>query len=671
MLLFALVVVLVTSGLAGATSAPNFVTKWGSLGSGDGQFYAAVGVAVDGSGNIYVTDSCNGRVQKFDSSGAFLTKWGSAGTGDGQFGGCGQFQIAVDGSGNVYVADSWNNRVEKFDSSGTFLTKWGSFGSGDGQFYAPSGIAVDGSGNVYVADPGNSRVQKFDSSGAFLTKWGSYGTGPGQMWDPYGIAVDGSGNVYVADTTNHRVEKWDSSGNFVTQWGSYGTGNGQFQGVYGVAVDGSGNVYIPDAGLGRVQKFDSSGDLLTKWGSPGTGDGQLAYPLGVAVDGSGNVYVADTSNSRIQKFAPTVPVAPDAPSSVVAAAGDGSARMSWLAPDDPGGAAISGYTITPHDLSTNSNGTPVPASGTNVTVGGLTNGDSYTFTVTATNSVGPSSQSAPSGNPPPATATGTASSDSATTVSTGGSPPPAGTATSVVVPAGTAGGTVSIAATGVTETAPSGFSFLGQQVNITAPDATATNPLVLVFQLDASLLAAGGVDVTTVRVFRNDSLVADCDASVTGASPDPCIASRVIVGSGAAELTVRTSQASHWNFGKRGFTISGLFQPVDNLPVLNSVKAGSAIPVKFSLGANQGLNIFTSEYPRSVQTACNSAAPIDAIEQTVSAGSSSLSYDAKTNQYTYVWKTDKSWSAAPGGPCRQLVLAFVDGSFLRANFKFK
>ncbi len=639
-LLLALVAVLVASSVAGATSAPTFVTKWGSLGSGDGQFYAAVGVAVDGSGNVYVTDSCNARVQKFDSSGAFLTKWGSPGTGDGQFGQCGQNKIAVDGSGNVYVAD-----------------------------------------------PGNSRVQKFDSSGAFLTKFGSFGTGPGQMWDPYGIAVDGSGNVYVGDTTNHRVEKWDSSGNFVTQWGSYGFGDGQFNGVYGVAVDGSGNVYVPDPGLGRVQKFDSSGDLLTKWGSPGTGDGQFAYPLGVAVDGSGNVYVADTSNSRIQKFAPTVPVAPDAPSSVVAAAGDGAATMSWLAPDDPGGAAISGYTVT----GTPGGGTTDVAGGaTTALITGLSNNTTYTFTVTATNAVGRSPASTPSGpvtpqagNPPPATATGTAFPFGTTTVSTGTTAPPGGTATSVVIPAGTAGGTVSIAVTGTTETAPSGYSFLGQQVNITAPDATAANPLVFVFQIDASVLAAGGVDATTVRVFRNAGPVADCDTSDTGppppgpppppppASPDPCIASRVILGSGAAELTVRTSQASHWNFGKGGFTISGLFQPVDNRPVVNSANAGSAIPVKFSLGGNQGLNIFTNGYPRSAQTACDSSAPIDVIEQTVNAGGSSLSYDAKTNQYTYVWKTDKTWSAAPGGPCRQLVMAFVDGSFLRANFKFK
>lgn len=232
---------------------------------------------------------------------------------------------------------------------------------------------------------------------------------------------------------------------------------------------------------------------------------------------------------------------------------------------------------------------------------------------------------------------------------------------------------MSIAETGTTDTAPSGYSFVGQQVNITAPAASAGSPLVLDFRIDASVLAAAGVDASTVDVFRNDTLVADCDTTpTTVASPDPCVSSRTALGGGGAELTILTSEASHWNFGRGPrFTVSGFFQPVDNLPVLNSVKAGSAIPVKFSLGGNQGLNVFAGGYPRSAQIACSSSAPVDAVEQTVNAGGSSLSYDPQTSQYTYIWKTDKTWSASPGGPCRQLVLEFADGSFLRANFLFK
>src|SRR5205814_1333048 len=86
---------------------------------------------------------------------------------------------------------------------------------------------------------------------------------------------------------------------------------------------------------------------------------------------------------------------------------------------------------------------------------------------------------------------------------------------------------------------------------------------------------------------------------------------------------------------------AGFFQPIDNLPTLNSIKAGSAVPVKFSLGGNQGLNIFAAGYPKSQTVACASGAPTDDVEQTVTAGASSLQYDAATGLYSYTWKTEK------------------------------
>lgn len=123
------------------------------------------------------------------------------------------------------------------------------------------------------------------------------------------------------------------------------------------------------------------------------------------------------------------------------------------------------------------------------------------------------------------------------------------------------------------------------------------------------------------------------------------------------------------------YSFTGFFQPVDNPgpqnTVFNSVKAGSAIPVKFSLNGAQGLAIFATNYPRSEVVRCDAAATVDGIEETVSAGGSSLRYDANTDQYIYTWKTDKAWAAT----CRQLVLRFNDGAqssptTVRANFKF-
>jgi len=114
------------------------------------------------------------------------------------------------------------------------------------------------------------------------------------------------------------------------------------------------------------------------------------------------------------------------------------------------------------------------------------------------------------------------------------------------------------------------------------------------------------------------------------------------------------------------YNFNGFFQPVDNLPVLNVVKAGQAIPIKFSLSGDQGLSIFAPGSPSSQQVVCNSGDPVDIIEQTVTAGSSSLSYDPTTDTYTYVWKTDKLWA----NTCRQLTVTLIDGTTHIADFNF-
>jgi hypothetical protein len=115
---------------------------------------------------------------------------------------------------------------------------------------------------------------------------------------------------------------------------------------------------------------------------------------------------------------------------------------------------------------------------------------------------------------------------------------------------------------------------------------------------------------------------------------------------------------------KYGF--SGFLQPVDNLPTINVAKAGSAIPVKWSLGGYQGIDIFAPGYPVSGKLQCDTAQDADVIEQTVTAGASSLQYDAAAGQYVYVWKTEKAWA----GTCQRLVIQLKDGTYHQANFRF-
>ncbi len=115
------------------------------------------------------------------------------------------------------------------------------------------------------------------------------------------------------------------------------------------------------------------------------------------------------------------------------------------------------------------------------------------------------------------------------------------------------------------------------------------------------------------------------------------------------------------------YNFAGFFQPIENLPIVNVVTAGQAIPLKFSLGGYQGLNIFAAGYPISSPIACNASEPGSTIDQTVNAGGSSLSYDATTDRYTYVWKTEKAWK----GTCRILVVRLTDGSERFAKFSFR
>ena len=276
----------------------NYVSQWGSLGSGTGSFYNPAGIATDAFGNIFVCDAGNDRIQKFTASAVFVTSWGSRGDLPGQFNN--PSGVAVNSAGSVYAADVANDRIQKFDSNGTFITSWGSTGTLAGQFIQPYGVACDPSGNVYVSEYSNHRIQKFDSGGTYVTSWGSYGTGPGQFFRPAGLVSDNSGNIFVPDSGNNRVQKFDSNGTLLTLWGNLGTGDGQFNEPLWAAADAAGNVFIADSNNGRIQKFTSNGVYLKQWGSYGDSNGQYKYLRGVALDSAGNVYVVDYAGARVQ-----------------------------------------------------------------------------------------------------------------------------------------------------------------------------------------------------------------------------------------------------------------------------------------------------------------------------------------------------------------------------------
>ncbi len=279
-------------------SSGSFVTSWGGFGSADGKFNGLKGVAVSGT-DVYVVDTGNNRIQKFDSSGTYLTQWGSSGTGNSQF--SSPAAIAVDTSGNVYVADTGNNRIQKFDSTGGHLATYGSAGTGNGEFASPAGLVVDTSANIFVADTGNNRVQKLDNTGAYASQFGTSGTADGQFAAPKGVAVDTLGNIYVADSNNNRIQKFTSAGVYSSKFGIIGGGNNQFIKPGGLAIDGS-NLWVADTNNDRIIKSDTTFGTFTAWGSAGQGSGYFNEPGDVAFDDTGHAYVADSYNSLIQKF---------------------------------------------------------------------------------------------------------------------------------------------------------------------------------------------------------------------------------------------------------------------------------------------------------------------------------------------------------------------------------
>jgi subtilase family serine protease len=248
-----------------------------AIGSG---LYDPYGVAVDGGGSLYISDTSNNRVLKETlSAGSYVQSiiGGGMTYPDG---------VAVDGSGNVYIADTGNSRVlMETLSGGSYIQS--TIGSG---LSNPDGVAVDGSGNVYIADTGNSRVLMETLSGGSYIQSTVASNG---LNVPTGVAVDGNGNVYIADDFNDRVLMEALSVSGYTQ-SIIASGLNH---PYSVAVDGADNVYIADSYNNRILKETLSAGSYTQT-TIGSG---LNTPLGVTVDGSGNVYIADTNNSRMLK----------------------------------------------------------------------------------------------------------------------------------------------------------------------------------------------------------------------------------------------------------------------------------------------------------------------------------------------------------------------------------
>jgi len=277
----------------------------GKPGGGRGQFSAPAGLAVDGDGNLYVADSGNHRIQKFDGDGHFLGVLGTPGGGDGQLNE--PWGVAVDNEGNIFVADTWNHRIQKFDSSFGFQKAWGQGFVDVGQrepepleFFGPRSIAIDADGDLWLVDTGNKRVLKFSPEGDPLAQYGGSGSGPGQFEEPVGIAIGPTGDIYVADAWNRRIQHFDADFNYLSEirvesWGSMEVADKPY-----LAVLSDGRIIASDPANGVVLLFDREGQQVATWRVPDSGV-EGSRPVGVAVAVTGDIFVSDAARGEVRR----------------------------------------------------------------------------------------------------------------------------------------------------------------------------------------------------------------------------------------------------------------------------------------------------------------------------------------------------------------------------------
>lgn len=237
----------------------SFAFGWGSFGEGDGQFNEPWGIAASAD-RIYVVDTWNHRLQVFTPDGQFLSKWGAFVSTDGQLGQQGVFwgprAVAIDGNGNLLVTDTGNKRVQVFDPEGNPITQFGGAGLEPSYLDEPVGVAVGADGSIYVADAWNTRIQKFGADYQFVKEWPVSGwTDQNIFTKPY-IAVDSKGTVYASDPTGWRVLVWDSEGVPIAALGQYGAAGTDFAWPNGVSIGPDDALWVTDADNNRVMRFE-------------------------------------------------------------------------------------------------------------------------------------------------------------------------------------------------------------------------------------------------------------------------------------------------------------------------------------------------------------------------------------------------------------------------------